>query len=98
MKKFTLGITFLLFVIYCVLTFGLNTSTNVSVYGWLINLIITVTAFILAIPKFFYNTNTLKAMLSLPSAFLRMALLLFKLKGANKKFIHTAHSKSENEK
>jgi len=93
-----LGITFLLFVIYCVLTFGLNKSTNVSVYGWLLNLIITVTAFILAIPKSFYNTNTLKALLSLPSAFFRMALLLFKLKGANKKFIHTTHGAIETEK
>ena len=93
-----IGITFLLFIIYCVLTFGLNTNTNVSVYAWLVCLTITVSAFILAIPKSFYNTNTLKAMLSLPSAFLRMALLLFKLKGANKKFIHTAHSKIENEK
>ena len=93
-----IGITFLLFIIYCVLTFGLNTSTNVSVYAWLLCLTITVSAFILAIPKSFYNTKTLKAMLSLPSAFLRMALLLFKLKGANKKFIHTAHGKIENEK
>jgi cellulose synthase/poly-beta-1,6-N-acetylglucosamine synthase-like glycosyltransferase len=93
-----LGITFLLSVIYCLLSFGLNTTTHISVYGWLLNLIITVSAFILAIPKSFYNTNTLKALLSLPSAFFRMTLLLFKLKGANKKFIHTTHGAIETEK
>ena len=87
-----LGTTFLIFIIYSVLAFGVNKTTNVSVFLWLFNITITVLAFILAIPRSFYNTNTLKAMLSLPSAFFRMALLLFKLKGANKKYIHTNHS------
>ncbi len=86
-----LGLTFLLALAYGLLSFGFNLNSNVSVYGWFSNLMITVLAFFLALPKSFYNTNTLKALFSLPSAFFRMALLLFKLKGANKKFIHTAH-------
>jgi hypothetical protein len=48
--------------------------------------------------KSFYNTNTLMAMLALPSAFLRIAFLLFKLKEVNKIFIHTAHGKIKKEK
>lgn len=86
-----LGLTFLITFVYGLFSFGFNLDSNVSVYGWVSNLIITVVAFLLALPKSFYNTNTLKALFFLPSAFFRMALLLFKLKGANKKFIHTAH-------
>ncbi len=53
-------------------------------------------AFILAIPKEFYTKELLWAMLSLPRAFGIMLLLLFKLKNADKQFIHTPHTKSEN--
>lgn len=46
---------------------------------------------IVAIPTSFYNGKLLQAMLKLPLIFFTMFLLLFKLKGANKKFIHTPH-------
>ena len=91
-----LGITVLIASIYSIMVFGFNFYSNVSVYLWLTNLIVTVLAFLLSLPKSFYNVNTLKAMLSLPSAFLTMSLLLFKLKGANKKFIHTSHGSIQN--
>jgi cellulose synthase/poly-beta-1,6-N-acetylglucosamine synthase-like glycosyltransferase len=91
-----LGMTFLMAFTYGLLVFGFEFYSNVSVYLWFLNLIVTVMAFFLALPKSFYNTNTLKAMVSLPSAFFRMALLLFKLKGANKKFIHTSHGTIKN--
>ncbi len=91
-----LGITFLIACTYCLLVFAFGIYSNVSVYLSLLNLLITVTAFVLSLPKSFYNINTLKALLSLPSAFVRMALLLFKLKGANKKFIHTSHGSIKN--
>ncbi len=58
---------------------------------WYVTLMITILAFLMAIPFKFYNSKTLVAMLSLPKAFSIMFLLLFKLKGANKKFIHTSH-------
>lgn len=58
---------------------------------WYVTLMITVLAFLMAIPFKFYNSKTLIAMLTLPKAFSIMFLLLFKLKGANKKFIHTSH-------
>jgi hypothetical protein len=48
-------------------------------------------AFLLSIPSKFYNKQTFKALLTLPKAFISMFLSLFKLKGANKKFIHTQH-------
>jgi cellulose synthase/poly-beta-1,6-N-acetylglucosamine synthase-like glycosyltransferase len=86
-----LGITGLLAVVFAVLNYAFQVSTYITAYLWILNFLITVVAFILALPKSFYNVKTLKALISLPSAFLRMVLLLFKLKGANKKFIHTSH-------
>lgn len=53
--------------------------------------ILVVLAFVFAIPKKFYNYSTLIAIVTLPKAFFLMFLSLFKLKGANKKFIHTEH-------
>lgn len=58
---------------------------------WLIVFGLTFLAFILSIPGKFYNAKTLQAVISLPKGFLLMFLSLFKLKGANKKFIHTQH-------
>lgn len=55
-----------------------------------------VMAFILSIPAKFYSIQTFKALLMLPKAFFIMFLSLFKLKGANKKFIHTQHGTNHN--
>jgi cellulose synthase/poly-beta-1,6-N-acetylglucosamine synthase-like glycosyltransferase len=58
---------------------------------WLTILIITYLAFLMSIPRSFYNRKTFMAVLTLPKAFFIMILSLLKLKGANKKFIHTTH-------
>ena len=50
---------------------------------------------LLAVPKELYTKDLLMALLSLPKAFAIMLLLLFKLKGADKQFIHTPHTRSE---
>jgi cellulose synthase/poly-beta-1,6-N-acetylglucosamine synthase-like glycosyltransferase len=52
-------------------------------------------ALLICLPKKFFNGDLLKAVLSIPRVFIRMFLLLFKLKGANKNFIHTTHSNSK---
>lgn len=46
---------------------------------------------IIAIPASFVDGKFWGAVLRVPMIFFTMALLLFKLKGANKKFIHTPH-------
>lgn len=46
---------------------------------------------LLAVPKRLYNKHLLKALFKLPVGFFYMFLNLCKLKGANKKFIHTKH-------
>ena len=67
---------------------------NLDPVLWYITLLITILAFLLAVPFRFYNSKTLIAMLTLPKAFVIMFLLLFKLRGANTKFIHTKHTAS----
>ncbi len=54
---------------------------------WLANVVITM----VAIPRSYYNKDLVKAVIRLPGIILSFFLLLFNLKGANKKFIHTAH-------
>ena len=67
------------------LSLGIWTSVTAIVY----------LAFVLSIPGKFYTRRTLIAILTLPKAFILMFLSLFKLKGANKKFIHTTHGIDE---
>jgi cellulose synthase/poly-beta-1,6-N-acetylglucosamine synthase-like glycosyltransferase len=60
-------------------------------YSWVIIAIACVLSFLFSIPKSFYNSKTLRALLSLPKGMFMMLLSLLKIKGANKKFIHTKH-------
>jgi len=58
---------------------------------WLAATICCYVGIIIAIPKAFYNGEFWGALIKVPMIFVTMLLLLFKLKGANKKFIHTPH-------
>lgn len=84
-------------LILCVLSFGVRSIWGdvpffmLTTNAWLLALAWIVVAFAIAVPVKFYNKKTLYAMLTLPKAFWSMFLSLFKLKGANKKFIHTQH-------
>ncbi len=61
-------------------------------YIWTTLLLMAIMGFMLAVPAKHYNLKTLKALFSLPKGFFLMFRVLLKLKGANKKFIHTEHS------
>ncbi len=69
-----------------------TTSLYFNTVNWMILLILTIVSFLLATPGKYYNLRTLKAVLTLPKVFFIMFLVLFKLKNANKKFIHTIHN------
>ena len=60
------------------------------IYWWIL-LIVTYLSILISVPPKYFNKQFLKAVCSLPGAFLSMFKLLFKLKGANKSFIHTPH-------
>ncbi|MEP2771633.1 MAG: glycosyltransferase family 2 protein [Fulvivirga sp.] len=63
---------------------------------WVTVAILTFLGTLLAIPNEYYGRPLIYAILKLPGIFIKMFLLLFKLRGANKKFIHTPHSSSSN--
>jgi len=58
---------------------------------WLGIMVACMLAFLFSIPRTFYNVETLKAMAGIPKGMLLMFGSLMKIKGANKKFIHTQH-------
>ncbi len=79
----------LLFIIN-VLSLLFNTPEWIA--AWLYVLAASVLTFIFSIPRKFYNFKTLVAVITLPKAFVLMFLSLIKVRGANKKFIHTEHT------
>jgi cellulose synthase/poly-beta-1,6-N-acetylglucosamine synthase-like glycosyltransferase len=58
---------------------------------WFVIWSLVIAAFIFSVHRKFYTKKTLMAILTLPMGFWLMFTLLFKLKGANKTFIHTQH-------
>ena len=90
-----LGINTIIAALWLILYFinldWINDFFIIKLEFWGPAFIATFLAFILSIPGKFYNHKTLMAVISLPKGFFLMFLSLFKLKGANKKFIHTQH-------
>ncbi len=61
-------------------------------YNWWPSLFaLNTVGIMIAIPKKYYSPRLLFSILTLPMLFLRMVSMLFKMKGSNKKFIHTPH-------
>jgi cellulose synthase/poly-beta-1,6-N-acetylglucosamine synthase-like glycosyltransferase len=76
---------FMLFI--SILTPGIGPSWQL----WFVATLCCYIAIVVAIPGDYFNSKLFNAALKLPLIFFTMLLLLFKLKGANKKFIHTPH-------
>mgnify|MGYP003575971600 CR=1 FL=1 len=77
------------------LSFVFAPFLSVSPWIWVLLLALNVFAMAFAIPKRFYNWKLLKSVVIIPRLFVKMFLLLFKLRGANKSFIHTPHGRVE---
>jgi cellulose synthase/poly-beta-1,6-N-acetylglucosamine synthase-like glycosyltransferase len=69
----------------------LHNYMHIKPHIWIILLASNIMAMMLAVPGRFYNKQLLKSVLMVPAIFFRMVGLMFKLKGANKTFIHTPH-------
>lgn len=65
--------------------------THLPIWCWPALFTIYLLSFVLAVPISFYNRQSLLALWHAPKAFVTVFLLHFKLKGADKKFIHTPH-------
>jgi cellulose synthase/poly-beta-1,6-N-acetylglucosamine synthase-like glycosyltransferase len=76
-------------------SFALAPYLVFSPLTWLALLGLNLMAMIFAIPAKFYSLRLLKSVLLIPAIFLKMFMLLFKLKDANKTFIHTPHGHIE---
>lgn len=72
--------------------FSILFNSDEWMMAWLYVLAALVLTFIFAIPGKFYNFKTLFAVVTLPKAFYLMFLSLLRVRGANKKFIHTEHT------
>lgn len=88
-----LNIGLLFFV--CLISIPVNPFLTLKTPVWWSLFGLLAIAFLLAVPRNFYNKEFFKALASLPKAFGIMLLLLFRLKGADKSFIHTPHSSTE---
>lgn len=62
---------------------------------WWLLLILLAVALLVAVPKRFCTSRLAMSLQKLPYTFLLMAGNIFKLRGANKKFIHTQHGVAE---
>jgi cellulose synthase/poly-beta-1,6-N-acetylglucosamine synthase-like glycosyltransferase len=76
--------------------FALGVLLNPGANFWMAILFLNVAGLMMAIPDHYYNKRTLLAVLTLPKAIGLMVLALFKLRGANRKFIHTPHKAKMN--
>lgn len=65
-------------------------SWSIALKWWILLCVLAIILAI-AIPRKLYTAQLFIAIVKLPEVFFCMFLSLFKLKGANKKFIHTAH-------
>lgn len=92
-----LGAVILFSALFLTLNFLIGLANGYSV-TWIVILVSCVLAFLFSVPGSFYNIRTLKAMLSLPAGMLLMLGSLLRIKGANKKFIHTQHGVTTQEK
>ena len=80
-----------LLVFFTALSFILARYLYFGPFVWLTLLGLSFMAIVLAVPAKFYSVKFFKSILLVPHIFLKMLLLMFKLKGANKTFIHTPH-------
>jgi cellulose synthase/poly-beta-1,6-N-acetylglucosamine synthase-like glycosyltransferase len=77
----------------CTLTaFVLSRYMYFSPFIWLVFFAMNILAILFAIPRSLYSMRLVKSILLVPTIFFKMFILLFKLKGANKTFIHTPHA------
>ncbi|MDW3651738.1 MAG: glycosyltransferase family 2 protein [Bacteroidia bacterium] len=92
-RVINLGLLGLLAMTYSFLSSWLTLSPLL----WWALLGVLLLSFVPAVPMSYYNKDFFKSLAKLPQAFGIMFSLLFKLKGANKKFIHTPHGQNPSE-
>jgi len=80
-----LGLTFIISL------FSLLFNTGFLFYAWFVQATLCILGIFMAVPKQFYNANTVKAVFSLPLGFILMFKSLFRYQDAKKNFEPTPH-------
>ncbi|MDH5379528.1 MAG: glycosyltransferase [Cyclobacteriaceae bacterium] len=70
-------------------------DTNLFTNHWVVCCVLLILGVIFSIPREYWTWKLLTSLIYLPKIFLTMFLLLFNLKNANKKFIHTPHHNND---
>jgi cellulose synthase/poly-beta-1,6-N-acetylglucosamine synthase-like glycosyltransferase len=87
----TLGVTFVFAILHLGLSWFGHHPLSLFPASWT-GLFITATmAVLLSVPAEKFSMGLIKSLLALPKGFLLTLLALLKIRGANKKFIHTQH-------
>ena len=85
------GFTIILTIVFVLMTLhGEGNEWMMAIKWWILS-IAQVVAMILPIPKQLFSRQLGRAIMKVPTLAITMIANLFKLKGANKKFIHTEH-------
>lgn len=87
-----------LITVFTFLLFFIQNMLHIPYEIWVLVWSATVLSIAMAIPRSYYSFRLIKSVFRLPLIFWKMFMLLFKLKGANKKFIHTPHSSASQTK
>ncbi|MBK9290624.1 MAG: glycosyltransferase [Bacteroidetes bacterium] len=94
------GLSFILALVYLTIELlwpDFYSQLAVSFKHWLLIFLTSSLILLLNTPKRFFRTNTIAALLYLPSGFLLMIKSLLKIRGASKKFIHTTHEHTDHD-
>jgi cellulose synthase/poly-beta-1,6-N-acetylglucosamine synthase-like glycosyltransferase len=84
-----------LLTLFTIVVLAIGKYTYFSPVVWVVLWTINALAILFAIPRRFYSLKLAKSVFLIPTIFFKMLMLLFKLKGANKTFIHTPHGHIE---
>jgi cellulose synthase/poly-beta-1,6-N-acetylglucosamine synthase-like glycosyltransferase len=86
-----LGAVLIFGTIYLITNHFLKNDPRFFIF-WMVTIVACLSSFLFSIPPSYFNLKTLRALASLPKGMLLMMGSLLKIKGANKKFIHTKHT------
>lgn len=93
-RLINLGVANILFLAHFVGVVYFQFNLTLGLIWGLIAIVLDI-GVLMAIPEKYYNRRLFLSILRLPLIFGQMFMLLFKLKGANKKFIHTPHRETK---
>ena len=80
-------------ILFSLILLPINLMWAIKWWGLALLLLVTLS---ISVPDYLVTEHFIKAMKKVPKLFILMVFNLFRLKGANKRFIHTEHGQSLN--